>query len=71
VERAGGDAVSVIVLLIAAGGLVALGFLAGFIWAVGSGQFDDLATPPVRLLVDEPNERPASFIQHAEGFHVD
>ena len=62
---------SVIVLLIAAGGLVALGFLAGFIWAVGSGQFDDLATPPVRLLVDEPDERPASVIQHSEGFHVD
>jgi cbb3-type cytochrome oxidase maturation protein len=63
--------VSVIVLLIAAGGLVALGFLAGFIWAVGSGQFDDLATPPVRLLVDEPDEQPVSLIQPSGGLHVD
>ena len=33
---------SVIVLLIAAGGLVAGGFLGAFLWAVRSGQFDDV-----------------------------
>jgi len=44
---------SVMVLLIAAGGLVALGFLGAFIWAVRSGQFDDMGTPPVRILIDE------------------
>ena len=32
---------SVIVLLIAAGGVVAGGFLAAFVWAVRTGQFDD------------------------------
>ena len=44
---------SVMVLLISAGGAVALVFLAAFIWAVRSGQFDDTGTPPVRVLVDE------------------
>ena len=44
---------SVLVLLITAGGLVAGGFLLAFIWAVRAGQFDDVGTPPVRMLVDE------------------
>jgi cbb3-type cytochrome oxidase maturation protein len=43
---------TVIVLLIIAGGCVAGGFLAAFIWAVRSGQFDDTFTPAVRVLVD-------------------
>jgi cbb3-type cytochrome oxidase maturation protein len=45
---------SAIVLLIAAGALVAGGFLAAFIWAVRSGQFDDTTTPAIRVLLDEP-----------------
>jgi len=45
--------VSVIVLLIAAGGLVAGGFLAAFVWAVRSGQFDDTTTPALRILFDD------------------
>lgn len=49
---------SVIVLLIAAGGLVAGGFLAAFVWAVRAGQFDDTASPPLRMLFDEA-PRPA------------
>ena len=48
---------SVIVMLILAGGLVAGGFLAGFVWAVRAGQFDDTATPPVRMLLDETAPR--------------
>jgi cbb3-type cytochrome oxidase maturation protein len=43
----------VIVLLIVAGTVVAGGFLAGFFWAVRSGQFDDTTTPAVRMLVDD------------------
>lgn len=47
---------NVIFLLIVAGGLVAAAFLAAFVWAVRSGQYDDTATPPVRILLDEhPN----------------
>jgi cbb3-type cytochrome oxidase maturation protein len=44
---------SVIALLIAAGGSVAGGFLCAFLWAVRSGQFDDTCTPAVRMLLDE------------------
>lgn len=44
---------SVIVMLIAAGGLVAGGFLVAFVWAVRSGQFDDTHTPAIRMLLDE------------------
>jgi cbb3-type cytochrome oxidase maturation protein len=45
---------TVIVLLIVAGGLVAGGFLAAFAWAVHSGQFDDTTTPAVRMLLEPP-----------------
>ena len=55
---------TVLILLIAAGGTVATGFLIAFVWAVRSGQFDDIGTPPVRMLLDgrpradnEANER--------------
>ncbi|MEN3336972.1 MAG: hypothetical protein V7647_648 [Acidobacteriota bacterium] len=48
---------SVIVLLIAAGGLVAGGFLCAFVWAVQTGQFDDTCTPPLRMLGgDDPRD---------------
>ena len=43
---------SVLILLIAAGGTVASGFLIAFVWAVRSGQFDDTCTPAVRMLFD-------------------
>ncbi|HEU4938766.1 MAG TPA: cbb3-type cytochrome oxidase assembly protein CcoS [Vicinamibacterales bacterium] len=43
---------SVLILLIAAGGTVASGFLIAFVWAVRSGQFDDTCTPAVRMLLD-------------------
>lgn len=44
---------SVIVLLIIAGGLIAAGFLTAFAWAVRSGQFDDTTTPALRMLRDD------------------
>ena len=34
--------------------LIAAGFLAGFIWSVRSGQFEDTGTPPMRLLWEDP-----------------
>jgi len=45
--------VSVIALLIIAGGLVAGGFLLAFVWAVRGGQFDDTTTPAVRVLIED------------------
>jgi cbb3-type cytochrome oxidase maturation protein len=44
---------AVIVLLIAAGGAVAIGFLVAFVWAVRSGQFDDVVSPAMRILFDD------------------
>jgi cbb3-type cytochrome oxidase maturation protein len=48
---------SVMVGLIAAGGLVAAGFLVAFVWAVRGGQFDDTVSPPLRILFDDPVPR--------------
>ena len=45
---------TVIFFLIAVGAVVAGGFLAAFVWAVRSGQFDDTTTPAVRVLLDDP-----------------
>jgi cbb3-type cytochrome oxidase maturation protein len=43
-------------LLIGVSLLVALVFLALFIWAVKSGQYDDYETPSYRILFDDDNE---------------
>ncbi|MEQ8580405.1 MAG: cbb3-type cytochrome oxidase assembly protein CcoS [Marinoscillum sp.] len=48
---------SVIIVLIGFSITVAIGFLLAFIWASGSGQYDDDYTPSVRILFDdEPNQ---------------
>ena len=44
---------SVILILILASLAVALAFLAGFIWAVRSGQFEDTCTPAMRILSED------------------
>ena len=44
---------SIILLLILASLALALCALAGFIWAVREGQFDDTCTPSLRILTDE------------------
>ena len=33
--------------------LIAIVFLAAFIWATGKGQYDDLETPSQRMLLDD------------------
>jgi cbb3-type cytochrome oxidase maturation protein len=43
----------VMFVLIGASVFVALIFLAVFIWAVKSGQYDDKFTPSVRMLFDD------------------
>lgn len=44
---------NILIVLIAVSLLVALGFLAAFIWAVKTGQFDDASTPSFRILWDD------------------
>jgi len=45
--------VIVILLLIPLSIIIAIGFLAAFIWAVRSGQYEDTCTPSMRLLLEE------------------
>lgn len=43
----------IILLLIIISLLVAVGFLAAFLWAVRSGQYEDDYTPSVRMLFED------------------
>lgn len=52
----------VLVVLMGASLLVAVGFLLAYRWAVRNGQYDDLYTPSVRLLFDD--EPPARDNSH-------
>ena len=47
---------SVILILIIASLVVAIGFLIAFLWSVKSGQYDDDYTPSVRMLFDDDEE---------------
>lgn len=51
---------NVILILIIVSLGIALFFLAGFIWATRSGQFEDTCTPSMRVLTDE-EPRPQSL----------
>lgn len=51
-----------IILLILLGIMVAGGFLAAFIWAVKSGQYDDDYSPSVRMLFDNMPEREENVV---------
>jgi len=44
---------SVIILLILASLVVGLVFLGAFIWSVRSGQYEDILTPSMRMLLDD------------------
>lgn len=50
----------VLIILILASLIVAIGFLIAFIWSVRSGQYEDGYTPSVRILFDDtkPIEKP-------------
>ena len=48
---------SVVILLIIASLSVALLFLAGFVWAVRSGQYEDTLTPSLRVLAEDDFNR--------------
>jgi cbb3-type cytochrome oxidase maturation protein len=44
---------SVILILILVSLSLALGFLACFVWAVRSGQYEDTTTPSMRILTED------------------
>ncbi len=47
---------NIIILLIGISIIVAIIFLAAFIWSMKSGQFDDTYTPSVRMLFDDEED---------------
>lgn len=48
---------SVLFIMMGASLLMGAGFLAFFVWAVKSGQYDDTGTPPMRMLADDEPAR--------------
>lgn len=48
---------SVLFVLLIVSLIVAIGFLAAFIWAIRSGQFDDSYTPSIRMLFDDKTKK--------------
>jgi len=46
----------IIFMLIFVSLIIALGFLAAFVWAIKSGQYDDDYTPSVRILFEEKKQ---------------
>jgi cbb3-type cytochrome oxidase maturation protein len=50
------NSMNVIILLLLASISVAALFLAGFLWSVKNGQYDDEYSPPVRILFDDKPE---------------
>ncbi len=49
---------NILYLLIPLGLLLLCGAVWAFFWAVGSGQFDDLDTPAMRILMDDDDKPP-------------
>ncbi len=49
---------NVLFLLVPVALLLASAGVAAFLWAARSGQFDDVETPAVRMLIDDENELP-------------
>jgi len=50
---------SAIYILISVSFIVAVGFLAAFIWSIKSGQYDDDYSPSVRMLKDDHKSQSA------------
>jgi cbb3-type cytochrome oxidase maturation protein len=47
---------TVIIVLIGCSFIVAVGFLAAFLWSVKTGQYEDKYTPSIRILFDDKKE---------------
>jgi len=47
---------NIIYILIGCSVLLAIGFLAAFFWAQGNGQYNDVYTPSIRILLDDDEE---------------
>lgn len=50
---------SIIYLILPIALLLAGASVAGFLWAAKKGQYDDLDTPPLRMLIDDEEPVPS------------
>lgn len=57
---------NILYLLIGVSLVAALIFLALFLWAVKSGQYDDTTTPGIRVLFDEEEQGEQDEMQEEE-----
>ncbi len=57
----------IIYLLVPLAVLIAIAIVAVFLWAVKSGQFEDLEGPAHRILMDDENDRPGESGERAPG----
>jgi cbb3-type cytochrome oxidase maturation protein len=56
---------SVIVILISISIIIAIGFLAAFLWSMKIGQYDDTYSPSVRMLFDnKPKKKEEKNMNH-------
>jgi cbb3-type cytochrome oxidase maturation protein len=58
--------VTVIFLLLPMAILLVALFVWLFVWAARDGQFDDVTTPPLRILLDEERRTPAARASGAQ-----
>ncbi len=56
----------ILMMLIPFALLLGIFFVALFIWAAKSGQFDDLDTPSKRILLDDENNKNQSHTERKE-----
>lgn len=61
---------SVLVILIGASILTAIGFLLAFIWSVKNGQYDDDYTPSVRILFEDETTTSSADKKSPKGLLV-
>lgn len=54
---------AVIYFLIPISILIAISFLIAFLWAVKTGQYEDVEGPPIRLVLEEENKKAEYFEQ--------
>jgi len=58
---------SVLIILVIVGILVAGSFLVAFVWSVKDGQYDDMTSPAVRILFEDT--RPVGALGENSSHH--
>ncbi len=58
---------AVVIVLVVCSLTVAVGFLIAFLRALKEGQYDDLVTPPIRMLFDSESDRSAGSCDRGEN----